>query len=166
MQTLFFGLPVFIGSLIGFGYLAKLFIADTTKNSDTTNFHISLLKWSGICFVAVFIVLFTYWFMADVTAYLDDIISLSENDDFNFSLKLKYSFICALTFSLCFTTMMAYKIYKKNKNILYYGIFILISSIFIGVLVNLIIKEVPLLSTITIEIAVFITSIVSFEKYD
>ena len=166
MNTLFLGLPLFIGSLFGIGFLAKLFIAETAKNSDTTNFHISLLIWSGICFVAVFIVLFTYWFMADVTAYLDDIISLSENDDFNFSLKLKYSFICTLIFSLCFTTMIAYKIYKKNKGILYYGIFALILSILIGVLVNLIFKEIPLLLIITIDIAVFNTIIACFEKFD
>ena len=114
MNTLFMGLPLFIGSLIGFGYLAKLFIAETTKSSDTTNFYISLLKWSGICFVAVFIIMFTYWFLADVTAFLDDAISYRESDEFDFVLKLKYSFICTLTFLLCFTTMMSYKIYKNT----------------------------------------------------
>lgn len=166
MNTLFLGFPLFFGSLIGFGFLVKLFVNAMTENLDENNFITPLLFWTGSFFVAAFIVQCGYWFMADCTAFLDDIVSYEELDDFNFIIKLKYSFICAITFSLSFTTMMAYKIYKKNKIILYYGIFALISSVFIGTLINLVFKNAPLLLTITVDIVIFIVVIVYFEKYD
>ena len=109
MNTLFIGMPLFIGSLIGVGYLIKVFINIVSKGIENYKFGTLLLTWTSITFASVFLVLFTFWFLTDVTSFLDDAIHYTQTSDFNILIKLKISLICSLIFAMSFTI---YKLYK------------------------------------------------------